>query len=142
MASVARIAVVDDDECFLALMTEVVAERGWELLSLSADSALERIRAEQPDAVLLDLRLPGQVSGWEILQQLSASSSTRTVPIILCSADTVHLENQRDWLAEHDISVLAKPFELDDLYCLLDRILARDQEQRDTAVRCPPAWAT
>src|SRR5690349_7655839 len=107
MASVARIAAVDDDEFFLALMTEVVAERDWELLSLSAGSALERILAEQPDAVLLDLHLPGQVSGWEILQQLAASSLTRTVPVILCSADTVRLENKWDWLEEHDIPVLA-----------------------------------
>jgi CheY-like chemotaxis protein len=112
----ARVAVVNDDTEFLGLMAEVLEAEGYEVLILrEADHAFASVKQEMPDLVVLDVRMESQESGWTIAELLTLHPDTRAIPVIVCSADVHSLRENRDWLAQHGIGALAKPFDLDDL---------------------------
>jgi two-component system KDP operon response regulator KdpE len=76
--------VIEDDPDVLQIL-RVNLEAGGLDTALAADggTALRRIEAEHPDAILLDLMLP-IVDGWEILAGLTSRDDA--VPVIVCSA--------------------------------------------------------
>ena len=121
-----RVAVVNDDKVFLSLMAELIRERGWDpIVCREADHAYEGLKSEQPDVIVLDIRLGNPDAGWTILELLKLDPVTRTIPIIVCSAALSDLRSKADWLSARGIDVLPKPFDIDDLYERLDLALAR-----------------
>jgi DNA-binding NarL/FixJ family response regulator len=85
-----RILIVDDDASFLGVAAELLAERGFEVLGKVTDSAQAMAVAirERPDAILLDINMPGR-DGFATSAALSdACPSAR---IVLTSADTRHI---------------------------------------------------
>jgi len=131
-----RVVAIDDDRDFLGYIEDALADDGWEVItgtdSLSAAALVAR---EQPDVVLLDMRMQSKDSGWEVCAQLRENPTTQHVPIILCSADAVTMRGRDTWMRDNGIIALEKPFDLDDLYLALGAALAR----RDAARRHPSA---
>ena len=126
---VTRIAVIDDDRTLLELAREAFAERAWETMTLSsADGCITRLAGEPPDLVILDLSLAGPDTGWTVLRELRQEPATRTVPIIIWSGAADRLATHADWLAAHGIEVVAKPFELDSLFDLVEATLAEGSD--------------
>lgn len=69
-----RVLVVDDDADWRELMTFTLEELGYEpLLAADGKAALELLRAERVDVVLLDLCMPG-LSGEQVAQALPKSA--------------------------------------------------------------------
>ena len=111
----ARIAAIDDDPAFLAMLHDLLQSEGWEMFGLhESDQAFEEVQQSRPDLVILDLRM--DTPGWHILTRLKQDPATRHIPVIVCSAVLHELDGQGGWLEEHDVGVLPKPFEIDDLY--------------------------
>jgi DNA-binding response OmpR family regulator len=112
------ILIVDDDLAILDMIADLLTYEGYNVVTATKGSAaLERIMSERPALVLLDLMMP-EISGWQIVAALKASSRTRSIPIILLSA-------RRD-LAETAMELgvtayLEKPFELDELLTAIQR---------------------
>src|SRR5262249_8664596 len=101
--------------------------------------ALEAIRAEPPDVLLLDVEMPDQ-DGYELCRQLKADPRTAAVPIIFMSAHDAASERQRAFAAG-GADYLAKPFEGQEVLRRLDtqrelRRLVRENE-RLLGRRCP-----
>jgi CheY-like chemotaxis protein len=121
-----RIAVVDDDVDFLGYMNHALSDEGWSVLTCS-DSlrALAMLRQELPDVVILDVRMASSHSGWEMCAFLQMHPATQHIPIIICSADTAAIRERETWIAKRGLSVLHKPFDLDDLYDLVRHALDR-----------------
>lgn len=120
------IAVVNDDTTFLTLMAELIKDRGWEsLICREAGMAYETLKAAHPDVVVLDIRMGNPEAGWTILELLTLDPETRGIPVIVCSAAVVDLRSKEDWLEDRGISVLQKPFDLDDLYEHIDQALKK-----------------
>jgi DNA-binding response OmpR family regulator len=88
--------LVDDDPDILRLLTMTLRPEGFRLLSASdGNTALEIARAEKPDLLLLDWKMPGR-DGLEVCRTLRAESDPRLrdVPVVLLTgqvgaADTV-----------------------------------------------------
>jgi DNA-binding response OmpR family regulator len=121
-----RIAVVDNDPAFLALLRDVFALRGWELVPCEEGArALEVLGRERPDAIILDIWLDAPYTGWGLLQRLKADPATEVIPVIVCSGDVSHLEVKGTWLADHGILTLPKPFNLDEMYRVVQATLDR-----------------
>ncbi len=88
----ATLLIVDDKPQNLRLISDYLAERGFELmLSRSGAQALETARLEIPDLVLLDLRMP-EMDGFEVCRRLKADPRTAGIPVIFMTAvdDTAH----------------------------------------------------
>ncbi len=107
--------MVIDDDADLRRLVQVTLEftAGW-AVAVAADGAagLALVRAEAPDAVIVDLMMPG-MDGYEVCRRLKQDPATATIPVVFLTA--------RKRLDEAKVravgaaGVLFKPFELDDL---------------------------
>ncbi len=118
-----KIIVVDDDQCLLESITDVLSSEGYDVFTFTnGDNLYEQVLYMQPDLVVLDVRLPG-VGGDVLATQLKASGETCRVPIILISAS----EDLRAIF--HQVGVeghLAKPFDLETFVNLIKGQIAQD----------------
>jgi CheY-like chemotaxis protein len=109
--AVRRVLVVDDDDAI-----REVAQMALEIVGgfqvRTASSGLEAwtiVRDEAPDAVLLDVMMPG-MDGPTLLSHLRGDRSTSAIPIIFLTAK-IQTGDRRDW-ADLDIKgVIGKPFD-------------------------------
>jgi len=87
----AKIIVVDDEPTNIKVVCRLLKLEGYANFITSSDAtqAVELVRTELPDLVLLDLMMPG-VSGLEILSELRELHETRYIPVIILTASTHH----------------------------------------------------
>ena len=120
------LAIVDYDEAFREMLDAVFTEEGYRtLLLVQGSGAHAAIRQAQPDLVLLDLWLERRDAGWELVEQLCDDPATRDIPIIVCSADSQTLKTQALRMQELGCSVVAKPFDLDELLAAARQAMRR-----------------
>lgn len=106
-----RILLIDDAEEVHALAGVVLGLRdSWSLTSaLSGEEGVELALAEPPDAIVLDVILPG-MSGLEALAALRADARTRHVPVVLLTGKDRPDSVERLRALEVK-AVIAKPFD-------------------------------
>jgi len=124
-----RVLIAEDDPDTLVILRINLTAAGIEpMLAGDGYTALERIDAESPDAVLLDVLLPG-IDGWRVLEQLHAKGDP--VPVIVCSGkDNMHdLQRARELGA---VAYLVKPFDIDRLIEVTSEVVGL--RQTDPAV--------
>ncbi|TFY97647.1 response regulator [Ramlibacter humi] len=81
------VLVVEDDESFAHILFDLAHELGYRcLVAYHADEGVSLAREHKPDAVLLDMQLPGD-SGLSVLQRLKEDPRTRHVPVHVISVD-------------------------------------------------------
>jgi len=82
----AKILIVDDQPFNIDYLEQELEEAQYTTLS-AADGreALEKVRAEPPDLILLDMMMP-VMDGFEVLARLKADANTREIPVIVISA--------------------------------------------------------
>jgi len=106
-----RVLVVDDDDSIrevAQMALEIVG--GWQVFAAgSGTEALRRARAELPDAVLLDVMMPG-MDGPTTFSQLHADPATCDIPVIFLTAK-VQAGDRRAWTHLEIAGVIAKPFD-------------------------------
>ena len=125
--SVPRVIVVNDDTDFLTLMMELLTEIGGYEVSIcrEGNNAYQFVKDQQPDLVILDIRIDGQETGWTILECLTLDPATSPIPLIVCSAAIRELQAHQASLAHYGVDVLTKPFDLDTLLDKCQAALAR-----------------
>jgi len=80
------ILIVDDDLAGLRLLSNQLAEYGYQVRSArDGATALMMVAAEPPDIVLLDVLMPG-MNGYQVCEQLKANPASRGIPVIFISA--------------------------------------------------------
>jgi CheY-like chemotaxis protein len=79
--------LIVDDEGSIRTICRVNLETDGMTVAEAADGreALERIRRQQPELVLLDVMMP-DVDGWEVAAELAADPATRDIPVVFLSA--------------------------------------------------------
>ncbi len=118
------ILVVDDEPRLLRLVRAVLTAVGYEILSATnGEEALETIAIEQPDLVLLDILLPGDMDGYEICRRVREFSS---VPIIMLTAKTREVDMLRGFDLGAD-DYLTKPFNAKELIARVKAVLRRSK---------------
>jgi DNA-binding response OmpR family regulator len=122
----ARIALINDDTTFLELMRDPLQEvEGYEvLICKEGDQAYELVRAQQPNLIILDIRMGGEESGWTLLELLTLDPQTRPIPLIVCSAAIRNLQDHEPLLQRFGIGVLPKPFDLEVLLGKIEAALS------------------
>jgi CheY-like chemotaxis protein len=90
-----RLLVIDDEEDARDLMARMLARVDFDVEVASEGSiALERITANRPDLIVLDLMMPA-MDGFEMVHQLSSREEWRDIPIILVTAKDVSPAERR-----------------------------------------------
>ena len=106
-----RVLIVDDDP----LLREVAQSAlelvgGWEVhTAQSGVQAQQRAQTEHPDAILLDVMMPG-VDGPSTVAALRADPATRDIPIIFLTAK-MPSEDLDEWRPLRLAGVIPKPFD-------------------------------
>jgi DNA-binding response OmpR family regulator len=129
-----KVLVVDDDRHMRALCRASLEEAGFRVLEAAGgEEALESVRAERPDLILLDVMMPG-ISGWEVTSALLAERSTDQIPIIFISARRELADRVRAFgLGAQDY--VTKPFDPTVLAKTVATTLAEiDRGERDAAL--------
>lgn len=124
-----RISVINDNADFLELMSAILDEdAGYDVTVFSGEStSIAEITAAHPALIIVDLLLGG-ASGWEIVTLARADERLAGIPIVICSADVIALRDRTAEL-EHigNVHVLAKPFGIDEVTGLVERLVGRGQ---------------
>ena len=122
-----RISVVNDNAEFLDLMAAILDEDAGYDVSLFKGEVVEisELAASDPDLIIVDLLLGG-ASGWEIVTLARSDERLESVPIIVCSADVTALRDRESDLDRiGNVRVLAKPFAIDEITQLVERLIGR-----------------
>jgi two-component system response regulator PrrA len=107
-----RVLIVEDDPDLLVVLRVNLEGAGLEtMLASDGRTAIRRIEAERPDAVLLDVMLPG-IDGWSVLERLHGRGDP--VPVVVCSAKK-HPEDIERAYELGAVAYLVKPFDIDRL---------------------------
>jgi putative nucleotidyltransferase with HDIG domain len=118
------ILVVDDDRRVVDLLQISLSQNGYHVTSASTgEEALEAVRRETPDMVILDLRLPKK-NGYEVCAALKSSKETSMIPVIMVSA-TAEVDARLQGLMHGADDYLTKPFSPKELLIKVRRIFER-----------------
>ena len=119
-----RVLVVDDEPDITALVAYHLVRAGYRVsTAANGTEALRSAREERPDAVVLDLMLPG-ASGYDVLQELRRIDETREVGVILLTSRREEVDRIRGLSLGAD-DYLTKPFSPAELTLRVGAILRR-----------------
>jgi CheY-like chemotaxis protein len=117
------IVYVEDNPSNIAFMQDLIAdfERVELITAPTAELGIQLIRAHKPDAVIMDINLPG-MSGIEASRELKRSVETRDIPIIALSAAAMMRDAARVAGAGF-YRYLTKPVQVDELTGTIEELL-------------------
>jgi signal transduction histidine kinase len=129
---VGNILIVDDTPANLRLLSHLLGETGHTVRAVTSGiRALEAVRANPPDVILLDVSMP-VMSGYEVCENLKQDVSTQDIPIIFISA----LGNTEDKLRAFTaggVDYITKPFQVKEVLARVSTHLAlRDLQKQLT----------
>jgi formate transporter len=123
---VPRILVVDDDRDFVDLASMILTKEGYEVSSAAnGHQALQAMKAERPDLVLLDVMMATPLEGVSVARKMAGDPALKAVPIIMISSID---SSQHAALLPDDVHIpidawISKPLDPDDLLRTIRRFL-------------------
>ena len=122
----AQILVVEDERDIAALVAFHLTKEGFRVRTVgSGRDALEAVRTERPDLVVLDLMLP-EMSGYEVLHELRRRADFADVPVVVLTARRDEEDRIRGLQLGAD-DYMTKPFSPQELVLRVAAVLRRVQ---------------
>lgn len=119
----ARILIADDEENIVISLEFLMKREGFEvLIATDGEQAVEMIRSERPDLVLLDIMMPKK-SGFEVCQEIRSDPALRSVRILMLTAKGRETEVAKGLALGAD-SYVTKPFSTKELVERIRSMLA------------------
>jgi DNA-binding response OmpR family regulator len=130
----ARVLIVEDEPDMNNLLADVLRAYGFEpVQACDAEQALAAIASQPPDAILLDLMLPG-MSGLELCRRLKTSRATRGIPVLILTALDRPVDRRHGFETGAD-DFLTKPFTPEGLAARLREGLEQGRQAAGTCGR-------
>ena len=130
------ILVVEDYDDVRGMLKILLESEKFRVLEAATGSeALEVIKNQRPDAILMDLALPG-IDGFETIRQIRAIGGFQNTPIIVLTAYT-GLSTYETALRAGSNYFMAKPIDFDDLAALLKEIIFGRNRRSSKYTRAP-----
>lgn len=119
-----KIVIIEDERDLAELLAFNLEKEGWRtIIALDGKTGFERVSAELPDIVILDLMLP-EMSGTEVCKRLRKQESTAAIPIIMVTAKGEEIDRVVGFEVGAD-DYLVKPFSSRELLLRIKAILRR-----------------
>ena len=129
------VLIVDDEPSIRRFLRHLLEQEGYDVLEAgSGKEALTRCQREQPDLVLLDLRLP-DMTGFEILSELKREPATQEIPVVILSIVQDREEGFRLGASDY----LTKPVDRDKLMERIQRLIGAQESLNVLVVEDDPS---
>ena len=113
-----KILVVDDEEEIRSLVKETLMVDDFKVFEAeNGERALNVVNHENPDLVLLDVRMPGKFDGLEVCRKIKQNSKTQKIPVIFLTAVPIPELTYQETKAEGVFSKPFSPIKLVDKVC-------------------------
>ncbi|HHT06027.1 MAG TPA: response regulator transcription factor [Hydrogenispora sp.] len=137
-----RVLIIEDEPNIIELVAYNLEKEGW-LVSKAqtGEEGWEKIQAEHPDIILLDLMLPG-IDGMEICRRTRQNKLTRDIPIIILTAKAEEADRVLGLESGAD-DYVTKPFSPRELIARIRAVLRRadknflEVEEKETMILGP-----
>ncbi|MES2883474.1 MAG: response regulator [Pseudomonadota bacterium] len=118
----ARVMIVDDSPTDVQNIRNILVKAGHEVIeATSGQDALDRIKSEKPDCVIMDVVMPG-VNGFQATRQMARDPATAKIPIMVVSSK--NQESDRMWaLRQGAKDYLVKPVKEAELLAKLKALI-------------------
>ncbi len=118
----AHILIIDDSPTDVRVFTTLLEKAGHTVASAgNAEDGIEQVRNEQPDAIIMDVIMPG-MNGFQATRTLSRDPKTKDVPILIIT--TKSMETDRVWgLRQGARDFITKPISEKDFLSRIDKLL-------------------
>ncbi len=118
-----QILLVDDERDLVFYTKLFLEEQGYEVLeAYDGKQALEVLEDHRPDLMILDVAMP-RMTGWDVLREIQDDPEKADIPVLMLTARAEDADKARGW----ELGVTwyqTKPFELDELAMIIERVLA------------------
>jgi two-component system cell cycle response regulator DivK len=123
-ASPKTILVVEDDPLSMRLFSDVLRAHGYNVLKTGDGlEALMLTRQHRPDLILMDIQLPGGVSGLEVVKWVKEDDDLKAIPIVAVTAVAMK-DGKAKMLRGGCEGYLAKPVPLRQLLTVVEQFLS------------------
>lgn len=130
MTTAGRVLVVDDDPDIRENLQDRLESQGYEvLLAAGGDAALDQLRRDPPEVVLLDLQMPG-TGGLDVLRCVAAEEIPTTTAVITAYGN---VERAVEAMQLGALDFIEKPFSPERIHLTVARALERERLRRDNA---------
>jgi two-component system, OmpR family, response regulator len=113
-----HVLIMDDEPAMLDVFEAALSEEGYRITTSRTVRDVADVRALHPDVIVLDLLFGGELAGLAFVEASRGDPDFTGIPILVCTAAT---GEPIERLASLGVTVLPKPFDLDDL---LERVRA------------------
>jgi len=130
------VLVVDDDPNIRRMIIAALKRDGYDFLEApNGREALDLMRSDHPDVVVLDLMMP-VLSGWDVLHERSGDEELRRIPVIIVSANRDPAVAQA--VSQGICAFLPKPFDIGALSALVRSCMPQTPPVPPQQPQAPP----
>lgn len=123
------VLIVEDDILLALVQERMLARLGYQTVAKveSGEEAIELVKRNKPDLILMDITLKGRLDGISTMQEIRKFSD---VPVIYLSGSSIDRFNYERARKTGFVDYLVKPVSQEDLGYLLDRVFTTDRSRR------------
>jgi two-component system alkaline phosphatase synthesis response regulator PhoP len=126
-----RILVVDDEIYIVHILDFSLGMEGYEVITaLDGEAALEKLKTERPDLIVLDIMMP-KLDGYEVCKVIKANPDTAHIPVILLSAKGRNVDQKMGFDVGAD-DYITKPFSPRKLVERINQLLGQAVSEKPT----------
>lgn len=123
-----RIVVADDEPQIRDMVTLLLEQQGYQVIpAVDGDDALEKIRTELADLIVLDVNMPKR-NGFSVCKNMRSSMETMFIPVVMLTGQD-SLEEKLEGLSSGADDYITKPFEAKELLARIETVLRRSYHQ-------------
>jgi len=129
-----KVLIIDDNPTIIELIKYAMSLQGTYQVSVAYDGVqgLERVYAEQPDCVIVDVKMP-RLNGYQLVRCLRGDARTVDIPLIILSALT-RTEDQVTGMLSGVDAYLTKPFRPSALNEAIERVTRLTPTERQRRI--------
>jgi len=130
MAMGKSILVVDDEQSMRIFLTKILLQENYSVVTASSGAeAVNRVSCDEPDIILLDLRLP-DMDGMTVLEKVK--KVLPAIPVIIITAHG-GVQSAVEAMKKGSYHYLTKPFKVDELLIMIEMALERETLRREVS---------
>jgi len=119
-----KILVVDDEIGYRKVLSNTLTERGFYVkTAASGEEALEELKKQEFPIVVVDMKLPGEIDGLELLQRVKGMYNSS----VLIMTAYGGIETAVEAMRRGAFNYITKPFNLDEIILNIDRMIAQQK---------------